>query len=154
MRIFEDYKKKKLNEAKLIAGEPLKEDLETIKKHINNVVFKPYKIKVEIFSLYRDFGESQTFVSNPISGSSLGIFGPIIEYSQLHLVVSNLPNKSNSKEIELLIRYTTKNNLNNSFPCGKYILQDGSIRYISNEENKPIEEVGESKFAVVSHDEI
>ena len=40
MRIFEDYKKRKVNEAKLIAGEPLKEDLETIKKHINSVIIK------------------------------------------------------------------------------------------------------------------
>lgn len=154
MKIFKEYKNDKVNEAKLISGEPLKDDLEMIKKHINSVILKPYKVKAEIFSLHRDFGDSQTFVSNPISGSGLGVFGPIIEYTQLHLVVSNLPNKSNSKEIELLIRYTTKNNINNSFPCGKYILQDGSIRYINFEENKPIEEVGESKYAVLSHEEI
>jgi hypothetical protein len=154
MRIFEEYKKNKVNEAKVIAGEPLKEDLETIKKHINSVVLKPYKVKVEILSLHRDYGDSQTFTSNPLSGGALGIFGPAIEYAQINLVVSNLVGKQNAKEIELLIRYTTKNNLNNSFPAGKYTLQDGSIRYISSEENMPIEEVGESKFAVISHEEI
>lgn len=154
MKIFEEYKKEKVNEAKIYAGEPLKEDLETIKKHINSVILKPYKVKVEILSLHRDFGDSQTFISNPISGSNLGIFGPAIEYVQLNLVVSNLSGKSNAKEIEFLIRYTTKSNLNNSFPSGKYILQDGVIQFVNAEENKPIEEVGESKFAISSHEEI
>ena len=154
MKIFEEYKKGKTNEAKLYAGDPLKEDMETIKKHINLVILKPYKVKAEIFSLHRDFGDSQTFISNPISGAGLGVFGPAIEYVQLNLVVSNLPNKSNAKEIEFLIRYTTKSNLNNSFPTGKYILQDGVIQFVSSEENKPIEEVGESNFAVSSNDEI
>jgi hypothetical protein len=109
---------------------------------------------LEILSLHRDYGDSQTFTSNPLSGASLGIFGPAIEYAQINLVVSNLVGKQNAKEIEVLIRYTTKNNLNNSFPAGKYTLQDSSIRFISNEENMPIEEVGESKFAIVSHEEI
>jgi hypothetical protein len=154
MKIFEEYKKTKVNEAKMISGEPLKDDLETIKKHLNSVVLKPYKVKLEILSLHRDYGDSQTFTSNPLSGASLGIFGPAIEYAQINLVVSNLVGKQNAKEIEVLIRYTTKNNLNNSFPAGKYTLQDSSIRFISNEENMPIEEVGESKFAIVSHEEI
>jgi len=154
MRIFEEYKKTKVNEAKVIAGEPLKEDLETIKKHINSVVLKPYKVKVEVLSLHRDYGDSQTFTSNPLSGAGLGVFGPAIEYAQINLVVSNISGKSNAKEIELLIRFTTKSNLNNSFPAGKYTLIDGAIRYINSEENMPIEEVGESKFAIVSHEEI
>lgn len=154
MRIFKEYKEQKVNEAKSVAGEPLKEDLESIKKHINSVVLKPYKVKVEILSLHRDYGDSQTFISNPITGSGLGIFGPAIEYAQINLVIANLAGKSNAKEIELLIKYTTKNNLNNSFPSGKYLLQDATIRFISSEENMPIEEVGESKFAVVSHEEI
>lgn len=154
MRIFEEYKKTKVNEAKIIAGEPLKDDLETIKKHINSVVLKPYKVKVEILALHRDYGESQTFTSNPLSGATLGVFGPAIEYAQINLVVSNITGKSNAKEVELLIRYTTKSNLNNSFPAGKYTLLDGYIRFISSEENMPIEEVGESKFAVISHEEI
>jgi hypothetical protein len=154
MRIFKEYKDQKVNEAKAIAGEPLKEDLESIKKHINNVVLKPYKVKVEVLSLHRDYGDSQTFISNPVTGAGLGIFGPAIEYAQINLVISNLVGKSNAKEIELLIKYTTKNNLNNSFPAGKYLLQDATIRFISSEENMPIEEVGESKFAVLSHEEI
>ena len=154
MRIFKEYKAEKVNEAKSIAGEPLKEDLESIKKHINSVVLKPYKVKIEVLSLDRDYGESQTFISNPITGVGLGIFGPAIEYAQINLVISNLAGKSNAKEIELLIKFTTKNNLNNSFPAGKYLLQDATIRFISSEENMPIEEVGESKFAVLSHEEI
>jgi hypothetical protein len=154
MRIFKEYKEQKVNEAKSVAGEPLKEDLESIKKHINNVVLKPFKVKVEVLSLHRDYGESQTFISNPISGAGLGIFGPAVEYGQVNLVISNLSGKSNAKEIDLLIKYTTKNNLNNSFPAGKYLLQDATIRYVSPEENMPIEEVGESKFAVLSHEEI
>ena len=154
MRIFKEYKAEKVNEAKSIAGEPLKEDLESIKKHINSVVLKPYKVKIEVLSLHRDYGESQTFISNPITGVGLGIFGPAIEYAQINLVISNLAGKSNAKEIELLIKFTTKNNLNNSFPSGKYLLQDATIRFISSEENMPIEEVGESKFAVLSHEEI
>lgn len=154
MRIFKEYKAEKVNEAKVIAGEPLKEDLESIKKHINSVVLKPYKVKIEVLSLHRDYGESQTFISNPITGVGLGIFGPAIEYAQINLVISNLAGKSNAKEIELLIKFTTKNNLNNSFPAGKYLLQDATIRFISSEENMPIEEVGESKFAVLSHEEI
>ena len=154
MRSFKDYKEKKVNEAKSIAGEPLKEDLETIKKHINSVILKPYKVKIEVLSLHRDYGDSQTFISNPITGSTLGIFGPAIDYAQINLVISNLVGKSNAKEIELLIKYTTKSNLNNSFPAGKYLLQDAIIRYISSEENMPIEEVGESKYSVLSHEEI
>lgn len=154
MRIFKEYKAEKVNEAKAIAGEPLKEDLESIKKHINSVVLKPYKVKIEVLSLHRDYAESQTFISNPITGAGLGIFGPAIEYAQINLVISNLAGKSNAKEIELLIKFTTKNNLNNSFPAGKYLLQDATIRFISSEENMPIEEVGESKFAVLSHEEI
>jgi hypothetical protein len=154
MRIFKEYREQKVKEAKSVAGEPLKEDLESIKKHINSVVLKPYKVKIEILSLHRDYGDSQTFISNPITGTGLGIFGPSIEYAQINLVISNLAGKSNAKEIELLIKYTTKNNLNNSFPAGKYLLQDATIRYISSEENMPIEEVGESKFAVLSHEEI
>ena len=75
MRIFKEYKAEKVNEAKSIAGEPLKEDLESIKKHINSVVLKPYKVKIEVLSLHRDYGESQTFISNPITGVGLGIFG-------------------------------------------------------------------------------
>jgi hypothetical protein len=89
-----------------------------------------------------------------ITGVGLGIFGPAIEYAQINLVMSNIAGKSNAKEIELLIKFTTKNNLNNSFPSGKYLLQDATIRFISTEENMPIEEVGESKFAVLSHEEI
>jgi hypothetical protein len=154
MRIFKEYKAEKVNEAKSIAGEPLKEDLESIKKHINSVVLKPYKVKIEVLSLHRDYDESQTFISNPITGVGLGIFGPAIEYAQINLVMSNIAGKSNAKEIELLIKFTTKNNLNNSFPSGKYLLQDATIRFISTEENMPIEEVGESKFAVLSHEEI
>lgn len=154
MRIFKEYKAEKVNEAKGIAGEPLKEDLESIKKHLNSVILKPYKVKIEVLSLHRDYGESQTFISNPITGAGLGIFGPAIEYGQVNLVISNLAGKSNAKEIELLIKFTTKNNLNNSFPAGKYLLQDATIRFISSEENMPIEEVGESKFAVLSHEEI
>lgn len=154
MRSFTEYLAAKINEARGITEEPLKEDLETIKKHINNVIFKPYKIKIENFFLHGDYGDSQVFKSNSMSGASLGVFGPAIEYVQVHLSVSDFPGKSNSKNIELLIRYTTKQDINNSFQAGSYILQDGSIRYISAEENKPIEEVGESKFAIVSHEEI
>lgn len=154
MKIFNEYLEKSVNEARGIIDEPLKEDLETIKKHINSSIFKSYKVKIDTFSMQRAYEESQIFISNSLVDASLGVFGPAIDYVQIHLVVKNIPGKSNSKEIEVLICYTTKYKINNSFPAGKYLLQDGSIRYVSVEENKPIDDVGESKFAVASHEEI